>query len=77
MGQRAIFPHAADSSAAADVFDKFDETGSGRVATTQLEAMLEAIGRNPGEGMGVQSIPRHSPKATPLPLCSRHLAEGL
>ncbi|CAE7419862.1 CCM1 [Symbiodinium sp. KB8] len=32
-----------------EVFDKFDEEGTGKVHTTQLEAMLDAIGRNPGE----------------------------
>ena len=36
--------------APAEVFDKFDEEGTGKVHTTQLEAMLDAIGRNPGEG---------------------------
>ncbi len=39
-----------------DVFDKFDEQGTGRVATTQLEAMLEAIGRNPGEGASLKAL---------------------
>ena len=33
-----------------EVYDQFDEDGQAKVPTTHMEAMLEAVGRNPGEG---------------------------